>query len=41
MGIFGMSPPFAGHLVVPGAGLEPARPCGQGIFVPLWLSPPL
>src|SRR5689334_22117064 len=28
-------------VVVPGAGVEPARPCGQGIFLPLRLSPPL
>jgi hypothetical protein len=30
---------FAGR-VVPEAGLEPARPRGRGIFVPLRLSPP-
>jgi hypothetical protein len=28
------------ELVVPGAGLEPARPYGQRIFLPLRLSPP-
>jgi len=26
--------------VVPEAGIEPARPRGRGIFVPLRLSPP-
>jgi hypothetical protein len=25
---------------MPGAGLEPAQPYGQRIFLPLWLSPP-
>lgn len=25
--------------IVPGAGFEPARPYGQGIFLPHWLSP--
>jgi hypothetical protein len=32
--------PAASVSMVPGAGLEPARPCGQGIFGPLRLSPP-
>jgi len=32
--------PAAGGSMVPGAGLEPARPFGQGIFGPLRLSPP-
>ena len=31
----------AGMVVVPGAGFEPAWPCGRGIFFPLRLSPPL
>ncbi len=29
------------NVLVPGAGFEPAWPCGLGIFIPLRLSPPL
>ncbi|KAG0892122.1 hypothetical protein G6F32_017463 [Rhizopus arrhizus] len=27
-------------IVVPETGIEPVRPCGRGIFLPLRLSPP-